>query len=46
VANHDFRTVSRFETAAPQYAFLNQLLAVGREETRADGPIHIIEEIV
>ena len=45
-ANHYFRTVSRFETAAPKYAFLNHLLAVGREESRADGPIHIIEEVL
>jgi hypothetical protein len=28
-ANHYFPTVPRFETAAPQYAFLNRLLAVG-----------------
>lgn len=45
-ANHYFRTVSRFETAAPKYAFLNHLLAVGREETHADGPIHVIEEVL
>ncbi len=45
-ANHYFRTVPRFETAAPRYAFLNRLLAVGTGEIRADGPIHIIEEIL
>jgi uncharacterized protein DUF3237 len=45
-ANHYFRTVSRFETAAPKYAFLNHLLAVGREETHAEGSIHIIEEVL
>jgi hypothetical protein len=41
-----FRTLPRFETAAPQYAFLNRLLAVGAGEVRADGPVHTIEEIV
>ena len=41
-----FRTLPRFETAAPAYAFLNRLLAVGRGEIRADGPVHVIEEIL
>lgn len=45
-ASHYFRTVSRFETAAPKYAFLNHLLAVGREEIHDDGPIHVIEEVL
>jgi hypothetical protein len=45
-ANHYFRTVPRFETAAPQYAFLNRLLAVGIGEIRPDGPVHTIEEIL
>src|SRR4029079_12569895 len=45
-ANQYFRTVSRFETAAPQYAFLNRLLAVGIGEIRSEGPVHIIEEIL
>jgi hypothetical protein len=45
-ANHYFRTVPRFETAAPKYAFLNRLLAVGIGDIRADGPVHIIEEIL
>jgi hypothetical protein len=45
-ATNYFRTLPRFETAAPQYAFLNRLLAVGRGEIRADGPVHIIEEIL
>ena len=31
-ANGYFRTVPRFETAAPRYAFLNRLLAVGTAE--------------
>jgi hypothetical protein len=45
-ANHYFRTLPRFETAAPQYAFLNRLLAVGVGEGRRDGPVHTIEEIL
>jgi hypothetical protein len=45
-ANHYFRTVPRFETAAPGYAFLNRLLAVGIGEIRPDGPVHLIEEIL
>jgi hypothetical protein len=36
----------RFETAASQYAFLNRLLAVGKGEIRAEGPVHLIEEIL
>ena len=41
-----FRTVPRFETAEPKYFFLNRLLAVGTGEIRADGPVHVIEEIL
>ena len=43
-ANHYFRTLPRFETAAPNYAFLNRLLAVGIGEVHRDGPVHTIEE--
>jgi hypothetical protein len=45
-ANHYLRTLPRFETAAPKYAFLNRLLAVGRGELGPEGPVHAIEEIV
>ena len=45
-ANHYLRTLPRFETAAPKYAFLNRLLAVGVGEIRPDGPVHTIEEIL
>jgi hypothetical protein len=45
-ANHYFRTAPRFETASPKYAFLNHLLAVGSAELRAEGPIHVIEEVL
>ncbi len=41
-----FRTLPRFETAEPKYAFLNRLLAVGKGEVRADGPVHVIEEVL
>ena len=45
-ANHYFRTAPRFETAAPKYGFLNRLLAIGIGEIRAEGPVHLIEEIL
>jgi len=41
-----FRTTPRFETASPKYAFLNQMLAIGTAELRADGPVHLIEELL
>ncbi len=41
-----FRTLPRFETAGAKYSFLNRLLAVGRGEIGADGPVHTIEEIL
>ncbi len=44
--NQYFRTLPVFETAAPTYAFLNRLLAVGIGELRPDGPVHVIEEIL
>jgi hypothetical protein len=41
-----FRTLPRFETADAKYSFLNRLLAVGTGEIGADGPIHVIEELL
>jgi hypothetical protein len=41
-----FRTTPRFETSAPQYGFLNRLLAVSSGDRRAGGPIYTIEEIL
>jgi hypothetical protein len=41
-----FRTLPRFETAEPKYAFLNRLLAVGTGEIGPDGPVHVIEELL
>jgi hypothetical protein len=45
-ANHYFRTLPRFETAAPKFSFLNRLLAVGIGDGRREGPVHTIEEIL
>jgi hypothetical protein len=45
-ANHYFRTLPRFETSEPRYAFLNRLLAVGIGEIHPEGPVHVIEEIL
>jgi len=45
-ANHYFRPLPRFETAAPKHAFLNRLLAVGIGEAQRDKPVHTIEEIL
>ena len=41
-----FRTLPRFETAQEKYSFLNRLLAIGKGEIRAEGPVHVIEEIL
>src|SRR5207344_883178 len=41
-----FRTTARFETSAPKYAFLNQLVAIGSGDRRANGPIYTIDEIL
>jgi len=45
-ANGYFRTLPRFETATPKYAFLNRLVAIGIGEIRPDGPVHVIEEVL
>ena len=45
-ANQYLRTLPRFETADPRYAFLNRLLAVGIGEISPEGPVHAIEEIL
>jgi hypothetical protein len=41
-----FRTAPRCQTASPKYAFLNRLLAVGRGEITAAGPVHHIAELL
>lgn len=40
------RTLPRFATAHPRYAFLNKLLAAGVGEITPDGPVHHIEELL
>ena len=39
-----FRTAPRFETSAPQYAFLNRLIAIASGDRRPSGPTYTIEE--
>ncbi len=41
-----FRTIPRFETAHPEYAFLNRLRAIATGDRRAAGPIYTVEEIL
>ena len=40
-----FRTTVRFETSAPQYEFLNRLIAISSGDRRASGPIYTIDEV-
>jgi hypothetical protein len=41
-----FRTLPRFETSAERYAFLNRIITIGVGETRPDGAVHRIDEIL
>jgi hypothetical protein len=45
-ARYYFRTAPRFETSAPEYAFLNRLVAISVGDRRAHGPIYSIFEIL
>ncbi len=45
-ASYYFRTVPRFETSTEKYAFLNRIITVGVGETRPDGAVHNIDEIL
>ena len=45
-ARYYFRTVPRFETSTEKYSFLNRIITVGVGETRPDGAIHRIDEIL
>ena len=40
-----FRTTPRFETSAPQYSFLNRLIAISSGDRRPSGPIYTIDEV-
>ena len=41
-----FRTLVQFETAAPQYDWLNHMVAVGVGQRRADGPVYSVFEVL
>jgi uncharacterized protein DUF3237 len=45
-ASYYFRTLPRFETSTETYAFLNRIISVGVGETRPDGAVHRIDEIL
>ena len=45
-SSYYFRTVPRFETSTEKYAFLNRIITVSVGETRPDGAVHRIEEIL
>ena len=45
-ASYYFRTLPRFETSTDTYAFLNRIIAVGVGETRPEGAVHRIDEIL
>jgi len=41
-----FRMTPLFETAAPQYDWINRIIAVGAGDRRADGPLYSIFEVL
>ena len=41
-----FRIAPLFETAATQYAWLNNVVAIGSGHRRADGPVYSIFEVL
>jgi Protein of unknown function (DUF3237) len=45
-AAYYFRTTPLFETAAPQYAWLNNVVAVGIGHRFTDGPIYSVFEVL
>jgi hypothetical protein len=45
-ASYYFRTTAFFETAAPQYAWLNEIIAVGVGHRFADGPVYSLFEVL
>jgi Protein of unknown function (DUF3237) len=44
-ASYYFRIAPVFETAAPQYAWLNNIVAIGTGHRLADGPVYSIFEV-
>ena len=45
-AEYYFRIAPLFETVAPQYAWLNNIVAIGIGHRRADGAIYSIFEVL
>jgi hypothetical protein len=45
-ASYYFRISPLFETAAPQYGWLNRIVAIGIGHRRADGPIYSVFEVL
>jgi hypothetical protein len=45
-AMYYFRTAGFFETAAPQYDWLNRVIAVGTGQRLADGPVYSVFEML
>jgi hypothetical protein len=45
-ADYYFRISPLFETAAPSYSWLNNVIAIGIGHRRADGPIYSIFEVL
>ena len=45
-ATYYFRIAPVFETAAPQYDWINRIVAVGIGHRRADGPVYSVFEVL
>jgi hypothetical protein len=45
-AGYYFRIAPLFETAAPQYAWLNNIVAIGTGHRQADGPVYSVFELL
>jgi hypothetical protein len=45
-ASYYFRTAPLFETASPQYAWLNNIIAIGVGHRFADGPVYSVFEVL
>jgi Protein of unknown function (DUF3237) len=45
-ASYYFRIIPMFETAAPQYDWINRIVAVGIGHRRADGPVYSVFEVL
>jgi hypothetical protein len=45
-ASYYFRTTAFFETAAPQYAWLNGIIAIGVGHRFAEGPVYSLFEVM